>query len=316
MFRLPRLSSPLVFSIVTLASVGYCFAEGLPGAPSTVVAKQGSASVTLEDIDAFAARMPEGERPGFFNSPTRIQNVIQTMLLQKELADEARAAGLDKDPAVKRQLTMAETEELSKVRMQYFRAGLKIPDFNELAQEEFIAHKDKYITRGKRVVKHILISTKTRSDADAKALAETVDKEAKAHPDQFDALVDKYSDDPGKSTNHGELSNAGDPSRYVEEFAKAAAALKQPGEISLPVKTTFGFHIIKLIESTPDTVPTFAQAKAGIVKQLRNDYIDKQVRNHGDELRNLPLDANADLVASLRTRYGKPEAAPAAAPSK
>ena len=316
MLRLQSLFSPLAFCIVALATVGVCAAEGLPGAPSTVVAKQGTASITLEDIDAFAARMPAGERPGFFNSPTRIQNVIQTLLLQKELADEARAAGLDKDPVVKVQLAMAQTEELSKVRMQQFRADLKIPDFSELAQEEFIAHKDKYITRGKRVVRHILISTKTRSDADAKTLADTVDKEAKAHPDQFDALVDKYSEDPGKSSNHGELADAGDPSRYVEEFAKAAAALKQSGEISLPVKTTFGFHIIKLIERTPDTVPTFAQAKAGIVKQLRNDYIDKQVRTHPDELRNLPLDASADLVASLRTRYGQPEAVPAAAPSK
>lgn len=313
-----RLSSTflLIFSAAALAVAGHCVADSLPGAPSTVVARQGTASVTLQDLDAFAARMPPGERPGFFNSPARIQNVIQTLLLQKQLADEARAAGLDKAPGVQAQLALAQTEELGKVRMEHFRADLKIPDFTALAQEEFIAHKEKYITRGKLVVKHVLISTKTRSEADAKALAETVDKEAKAHPDQFDALVEKYSDDPSKSTNHGELSDAGDASRYVPEFAKAARALTKSGEISPPVETSFGFHVIKLIERTPDKVPTFAEEKGVIVKQLRAAYIDKQVRTHSDELRNLPLDANADLVASLRTRYGSAEVPPAEAAPK
>jgi peptidyl-prolyl cis-trans isomerase C len=282
--------------------------------PAGVVAKQGDATVTLDDIDAFAARIPAEQRAGFFNSPTRIEGVITNLLLQRQLAADARKAGLDRDPLVVRQLALAEDEALSKVRMQRYREGLKLPDFEELAQEEYVAHKEKYIRRGQLVVKHVLISTKSRGDDEAKKLAETVEKEAQAHPDQFDALVEKYSEDPSKESNRGEMDDAGNASKYVPEFAAAASALKKVGDISPPVKTPFGYHVIKLTERTSDKPRTFAEVKPEIVARLRNDFVEKQVRTYSDTLRNQPVDANPDLVASLRTRYGQVQNAPEAEP--
>lgn len=279
--------------------------DGAVQTSNDVVAKQGNATVTLEDIDAFAARIPAGQRAGFFNSPTRIEGVITNMLLQKQMADEARKSGLDRDPLVARQLALAADEALSKARMQQFKDTIKLPDFDQLAHEDYIAHKEKYIKRGQIVVKHVLVSTKTRSEDDARKLAETIEKEAKAQPDQFDALVDKYSDDPGKETNHGEMADAGDSSKYVPEFAAASSALKKVGDISPPVKSTFGFHVVKLTERTTDAARSFAEVKPEIVSRLRNEYIDKQVRTYSDTLRNQPLDANEANVASLRSRYGQ-----------
>ena len=56
---------------------------------STVVARQGNATVTLGDIDAFAQRMAPKERPVFFNSPKRLESLITSLLVQKQLAEEA-----------------------------------------------------------------------------------------------------------------------------------------------------------------------------------------------------------------------------------
>lgn len=278
--------------------------------PSIVVAKQGDAIVTLDDIDAFADRMPAAQRPAFFNSPVRIQGVITNLLLQKQLAKQARTSGLDKDPIVARDTEMAKEETLSKARVERFKTELKLPDFGELAQEDYIANKSKYVDHGKLVVKHVLISTKDRSEDQAKAIAETVVSDAKAHPDQFDALVEKYSDDPSKKVNKGVIEDAGDASRYVPEFAAASSALKKPGDVSPPVKTSYGFHVIKLMERTSDKPATFAEVKDQIVSRLRSEYIEKQVRTFTDTLRNLPIDANASLVASLRTRFGDAQKIP------
>ncbi|MDR2012549.1 MAG: peptidylprolyl isomerase [Rhodanobacter sp.] len=288
-------------------------ADTSSGTPSTIVAKQGGAIVTLEDIDAFAQRIPEGQRAGFFDSPSRIEALITNLLTQKQMAAEARGSGLDKDPLVQKQIEIADEEVLSKVRMQHFRTDMKLPDFDQLAQERYTANKSQYIEPSKLIVQHILIDTKSRSEEEAKALADVVEKEAKAHPDQFDALVEKYSDDPSKSSNHGKIENAGDDKKYMAAFVAASKALKKVGDISPPAQTSYGFHIIKLIERIPEHQRTFAQAKADIVKQVREDYIQKQVQTYTDTMKNLPLDANADLVASLRTRYGDMEAMKAAA---
>ena len=202
-------------------------ASASPGMPSTVVARQGTAIVTLADIDAFAARIPEKERAGFFDNPTRLQNVILQLLSQKQLADEARKANLDKTPAVRGQIEIATDEVLSRARMENLKAGIKLPDFEARAKEEYIGHKDVYVVPGELTVQHVLISTKSRDDKDAKALADTVEKEAKAKPGEFDALVEKYSDDESKATNKGVMKGVTKAS-YVASFVEASKALKKP----------------------------------------------------------------------------------------
>jgi len=273
-----------------------------PVVGSTVVASQGGVSITLEDLDAFAAGIPDDKRAGFFDSPTRIENIITQLLVQRQLAREARELGLEKDPQVERRIELATEEALSKARMQKFKADLVIPDFSQLAQEQFIGRKKDYIIKGRVDVKHVLIALKTRDEDQAKALADTVHAEAVAHPEKFDELIEKYSEDTSKTQNHGLMIDAADK-RYVTPFAEAAAALTKKGEISPIVKTDFGYHVLQLVERTPDRQPTFAEVKDQIVAQLRNDYIEKEVKGHGDELRNQRLDANPELIASLRSRY-------------
>lgn len=296
------------FCVVQLSICAPIFAAEPVGAssklaPDTVVAQQGTATVTLADVDAFAQKIEDKQRAGFFNSPKRLESMISNLLLQRQLAAEAVKAGLDKDPSVQGQIRLADEDVLAKARMQRVRADIKLPDFNQLAREEYVGHKEKYVRQGSLDVKHILISTEKHNDAEAKALADQVRAEAAAHPDQFDALVEKYSEDPSKDQNHGLMRDARSK-QYVPTFSQAAQSLKVPGEISQPVHTKYGYHVLKLVTRTSDTPLKFDEVKDTLVEQLRTEYINKSVKTHADELRNLPMNANADVVASLRDRYG------------
>lgn len=283
---------------------GAACADGLVGTPTTVVASRGGSSITLADVDAFAQKIPEDKRGGFFDSPVRIQKMIDNLLMSRQLATEARTSGLDKQPVVERQLQLASDEVLAAARRQQFEQDVQVPDLSALAQEEFIAHKEKYVQRGDFVVEHILIKVAGRSDDEARALAQTVEKQARANPDNFEALVEQYSDDQSKAANHGKVEDAGNTRLYDPSFAAAAAKLHKPGEISPVVKSTFGYHVIKLIRRTPDKTPSFADVKDRIVGELRAAYVEKTVRGHTDDLRNMPMDTNAELLESLRSRYG------------
>ena len=281
-------------------------AEPTPAAklpPDTVVASQGSATLTLADIDAFAQRIDPKQRPAFFDSPKRLESLISNLLVQRQLAQEAQKEDLGKDPSVQAQIKIATEEILGNARVTQLRADVKLPDFDQLAREQYLAHKEKYVKPGQLEVEQILISIEKHTDADAKALAEDVREQAAAHPDQFEALVEKYSDDPSKAQNHGLITDAGSK-RYVTQFATAALALKVPGEISPVVKTKFGYHVLKLIKRTSDEPLKFDAAKAEILEELRATYTDKAVTTHTDEVRNRHIDANPEVVASLRDRYG------------
>jgi peptidyl-prolyl cis-trans isomerase C len=78
-------------------------------------------------------------------------------------------------------------------------------------------------------------------------------------------------------------------------------------------KTTHGFHVIKLVERKAARTRPFAEVKAEIVARLGSEYVEKEMRTYTDTLRNMPIDANPDLVASLRTRFGTAPEAPDAA---
>ena len=165
---------------------------------------------------------------GFFDNPKRIESVIMGMLQKKQLAAEARAAHLDRDPAVKAQIELAVTTALAKAQVEQHRKQLKLPDFKQLANEYYLGHKDEFVIKGNVTVEHVLIGTKDKAhtESEAHALADKVYAEAKAHPDRFEALVEKYSDDPSKANNKGRIENAQSP-KMAHAFAEAA---EQPAD--------------------------------------------------------------------------------------
>lgn len=300
-----RLSVLACITMIGMAPIAGAFAQATgTDAATTVVATQGEASVTLADIDAFSARMPEKDRAPFFNSPQRIEALITNLLQQKQLAAEARKDGLDRDPGIKAQIDLATDDVLGKARMEQVRKDVKIPNLEQMAKEDYIAHKEKYRTAATLDVMHVLIGTKTRSEEEAKQLAEQVDKEAKADPAHFDSLVEKYSDDPSKVANNGLMTGV-ENGGYAPEFVAASKGLAAVGDVSAPVKTRFGYHVIKLVKRAPAHQRSFDEVKDEILARLRREYVEKYVKNYADGIRNRPMDANADVVASLRARFGE-----------
>jgi parvulin-like peptidyl-prolyl isomerase len=103
--------------------------------------------------------------------------------------------------------------------------------------------------------KHILISYAgapkalegaKRSEAEARALAEQVDAEARAAGTDWNALAARYTEEPGSKTTGGDLGHFG-RGQMVPAFERAAFALKV-GETSAVVQSPFGFHIIRRYE--------------------------------------------------------------------
>ncbi len=291
-------------------------ADDKPLGPN-VVARQGSAEVTLQDVDAAAAKIPEGDRAGFFDSPKRIESTISNLLYQQQLATKARSQNLDKDPLVKREIAQAIDDVLARVQLDNFRKSLKLPDFEMLATEYYAGHKDEFVDHGDIVVEHILVSTKDRPENEAKARIGEVEAAARAHPDQFAELVEKYSDDPSKPSNHGRILRA-TSNKMTKQFAAQINAMTLPGEISPILKSDLGFHVIKFVERRQDRQRSFDEVHSDLVLTLRRTYIATQLDQYSGEIRGNPLQANPDLVASLRTRYAASagDAAPAAQPSE
>ena len=144
-----------------------------------------------------------------------------------------------------------------------------------------------------RHARHILITSGTeRNDAAAKALADEIEKKLADGAD-FAALAAQYSGDPGSAARGGDLGFAA-RGVYVEPFEKALFAL-QPGETSAPVKTEFGYHIIRLDAIKASEGQDFEQVREQLAQSLREQKAQDAFYALAERLDDLALDNPGSL---------------------
>lgn len=264
--------------------------------------KQGGTAVTLADVDGFLQQMPENQRETYLSSPDRVQQMLIGILRDKQLANQAIAMKLDQDPHAQAEIAFARDRILSRRRMNAYEASLQIPSMETAAKEQYLAHKADYVVPEVVDVQHVLISEQGRNDADAKALAEEVRAEAVADPAAFDQLVKKYSEDPSKASNLGQIRDA-TSSKLVGEFSAAAKKLTKVDEISPVVKTAYGYHVLKLIQRTPAKPQEFGAVKDQLIAKLKQNYVAEQRKAFLAKLDNGASSVNPQGMEAMRERY-------------
>ena len=143
---------------------------------------------------------------------------------------------------------------------------------DQQARQYYQQHLKDYQIPDQVKVRHILISVPkgadAKTDAAAKAKAEDVLKQLRAGGD-WTALAKKYSDDPGSKESGGELGML-QHGVTVPEFDKAAFSLS-PGQISDPVKTQFGYHVIQTEEKQTAHTRSFDEVRGTILAAMVRD---------------------------------------------
>ena len=140
---------------------------------------------------------------------------------------------------------------------------------------------------------HILIEVNDKvSDEQAKAkVAEIQQRLTKG--ESFEALAKEFSQDPGSAANGGDLGFAG-PGVYDPVFETAVYALKQD-QVSEPVRTSFGYHLIKLLGVEAPEVPSFASLKDKLTHDLKTQQVERRFVDATKELEDSAFEAS-DLV--------------------
>ena len=156
------------------------------------------------------------------------------------------------------------------------------------AVEYFENNKERFRKAEQRQTAHILISD---GDDSADLLAEVQAKLTAG--EAFDELAKTYSKDPGSAASGGDLGWVS-PGDMVEEFDEALFAM-QVGTVSEPVKTQFGYHIIKLNEVKAAELPVYEEVKADIIQELQANESETVFLNKAGELSELVLDAQVGL---------------------
>ncbi len=294
--------------LMTVAS-SFALAESSNKIPETgrerIVVSRGGVSLDVGLIDARISEIPEKHRAEFIDNGDRLEKMLRDMLLLKQLASEARAQGLHHSSLYAYQKILAEERVLAGLRLEQMREQSIPTNVEALANEVYIANPDRFKTANQVSAQHILIRIGDNvSEKEAKEKIDDIYQKVKTGVQSFDILAAEYSQDTVSAKQGGNLGFF-EKEKMESEFGHAAFDLKNVGDISEPVKTRHGFHIIRLVEKKPATVRSFDSVKSNLMDEIFANRREKFVRKHTDELASMKIDANPELLGELRTRYGE-----------
>ena len=264
-------------ALAALVSGADCLAQALK-AEDEVLAENALVKLTRADYETDLQRVPAKMRAEFAANPTRLTMFLNTLLIDKTLARQARDAGLDREPEISRRLALELDRALAKAMVEKIERDAaaefdaREADFLAKAREVYALNKEKYRTSEQVNASHILFDTTKRDDAAALALAKEARARLAAGAD-FAKVAAEVSDDPTAKENGGALGWFV-PGTMDPAFTKAAFALKNAGELSEPVKSSFGWHVIRLDGRRPPREVPFERAQRQIMADLKTRYIN------------------------------------------
>jgi peptidyl-prolyl cis-trans isomerase C len=211
----------------------------------------------LEALITQAVKSGQQQRTPELEKQARDEVVLREMFMQ-----EAEKRGLTATADYKAQMELARQSILIRELFADFQAKSPVTDAD--VQAEYDKFKGQSGGTEYRA-RHILVE----KEDEAIALIAQIKGGAK-----FEDLAKAKSKDPGSGENGGDLDFA-NPSSYVPEFSQAMTKLKKGEMTETPVKSQFGFHIIKLEDTREATFPPLAEVKPQIVQRLTQAKVAK-----------------------------------------
>jgi len=241
-----------------LAAATLLSALAVPAAAQNVAIVNGK-PVPMSRVDALAQQLARAGRPV---TPEMMGQIKDEVIARELFMQEAQKLGLDASEDFKAQMELTRQAILIRELFANFQKT------NPVTDAEIKAEYDKFAAAnsGKEYrARHILVEKEDQ----AKAIIASLKKGAK-----FEDIAKKQSKDPGSGANGGDLDWASAGS-YVKEFSEAMVKLGKGKTTETPVKSQFGYHIIRLDDVRDAQLPKLEDVKPQIAQQLGQQKLMK-----------------------------------------
>ncbi len=252
--------------------------------PKSVLARFDGQAVTKEDFLKKVKTLPKALQKV---AMSKKEDLIEDMAAEHFLLQEAERQGLAKEPDVKDLVEMAHRKIII-AKLVEKEIDNKISVSEDEIRQYYEFHKDEFATPLLLNASHILLPT----EDEAAAVKATLDSGA-----DFEEVARQKSTDV-TAQRGGDLGYF-QSGKFVPEFENAAAGLKV-GEVSQPVKTRFGYHVIRLNDRVEPKIRDLKSVAKVVEERLVNEKRSKYFREYVDRLKgNRKVEFETNAIQSL-----------------
>ncbi len=288
------LASRIILTLAVTCSSPTVLAE--PNSP--VILKSKNIEITEAMLEEALEAIPLENRAGITTVPKRMAEMLKGMLLNKTLVKEARESGLDKSPQVTAEIAAASEAIIAKARLNEFEKQIVVPKYENSAREQYITQAEKYTIASDIDTSHILFKTQCRSEAEALRLATELRSKIEGGK-SFEEAAIELSEDNSVKKNKGNLGTL--PANSLAKSYSAAAQTLKIGEISKPIISEFGVHLIRLNKIAPGRKLSFDEAKGSIIAEMEMKFKSTQ---RSKKLTEIEFDPSVTLNDELLLKRG------------
>lgn len=260
-------TTQLAAGAAALIALGACnpAKEAKPAEPASTgpaAATVNGVPISQRTVDLIAKQGASSGRP---DTPEARKSIIDQLVLQVLVAQEAVKKGLDKTPEVAEQLEAIKQSVLANAYVQDFVKNNPVSDEALKAEYERIKAT---LSGSEYKARHILVE----KESEAKDIIARLKKD----PQAFGKLAAEKSKDPGSKARGGDLGWF-ELRGMVPEFGDAVSKLDKGSFTQTPVKTQFGYHVIMLDDVRPVQAPPIEEVKPQLSQQLQQQAVRKQL---------------------------------------
>ncbi len=264
-------------SLITVLAVALAvpaFAQKAEKAEKADKSTKASSGVSVNGVQipkSFVdAMLREREASGQPVTPDMDKAIKDELATREVLVQAAKKKGLDKDATIAAQMDMARQVVLIRAFVDDYVKANPVGDVPLKAMYDQLTAQmgDKEYK-----IRHILVD----SEDEAKTIIANLKR-----GDSFEKLAKEKSKDPGSKDNGGDLDWA-PAGRYVPEFGNAVKALQKGQTTDIPVKTQFGYHVIRVDDSRALKVPSFEDSKESLRQRAQQDLVQRLIAGLRDK---------------------------------
>jgi len=260
------------------------------GIEQVQTALQGSALVNPQEVDQLLALMLQQREADY--TVLSAADVLDTVTVSEEEKRKEYDAN------------EADYQQAERVKLEYLTLSLDdmmkdIELDDEEIQQAYEANKGKYLSPETRMASHILFAVKSSAtqteQEDALTRANKVLERIRAGED-FATLASEFSEDPGSKLKGGELGIIAE-GQMVPNFEKVVYSMNE-GEVSDPVRTEFGYHIIKLDKLDGAVARPLAEVRDQVIKEEKRRLATTQFNDSAETFRTMVFEEPDNLDAA------------------
>jgi parvulin-like peptidyl-prolyl isomerase len=268
----------------------------------TAVGKMGDIEVTASQINTLIAAQNSETRKVFASQPETVKNLIEAELIRRSVLSEARKAEWDKRTDVVVAMDRArDSAIIDNFVMSRATPGIGYPSDAEI-QSAYSANISRFQVPAQiRLAQILLRLPENASAAEVKrTLAQAQDLSQRLdRGENFEALAKEFSQD-ATSKDGGGLLDWLNESDLTPQFRTAATGLKG-NAVSKPIRSPFGYQLIKVIERKPASTIPLSEAREAIVKALRDARTEQNRNMFLEDLKKTkPLTINQDALKDIK----------------